>query len=237
MTPQRINITLNDRLIVKYLAIFALFLTLFSIYGAVILHLYGRSLWIDLVNYLFNTNREGNVSSFFSALLLLISSVLLGLIYRFHKDEKSAFSTQWLVLTLGFCLMSFDEAVSVHELLVKPVRKILELQVLGPLYYAWVVPAMFLVSLLALYFYRFILHLPAQTRMQFLLSAFLFLGGCIGFEMVGGWYVEQFGMQSLTYIAIVSFEESFEMAGIILFIHSLLAYMKMQNMRFKLQAI
>ena len=55
--------------------------------------------------------------------------------------------------------------------------------------------------------------------------------------MLGGWYVEQFGMQSLTYIAIVSFEESFEMAGIILFIHSLLAYMKMQNMRFKLQAI
>ena len=237
MDIQPVLLPLNGRNLVYYLSLFAIFLVLGSLYGDVGTLLFGHSWSVDLAKYLVGTSREGNISSFFSAVLLLMSACLLGMIYLFKKQDKDTFATQWLVLTLGFFLMSFDEAVSIHELMVTPMRKLLALQVYGVLYYAWVVPALVLVAGLALYFYRFMLHLPTQTCGMFVFSALLFLGGCIGFEMLGGWHVEQFGLKNLTYIAVVTLEESFEMAGIILFIHSLMLYMKKQNMRFNLQAI
>jgi hypothetical protein len=92
---------------------------------------------------------------------------------------------------------------------------------LGIFYYAWVIPGIALVFFLGCYFYSFLLRLPTKTRLRFLISAILYLGGCIGFELIGGKYTELYGDQSLTYALITTVEESLEMSGLIVFIWEL----------------
>lgn len=237
MTPQRINITLNDRLIVKYLAIFAIFLVLLSLYGGIGHLLYGRSLSVDFARYMMNTEREGNLSSYFTALLLLGAAALLSVIYFFHRLTNDIYSRKWLVLAIGFLLMSFDEAISIHELLIMPTRKLIAMNTYGIFHFTWVIPALILIVILGLYFLRFLLHLAPQTRWQFVFAAALFLGGCVGFEMLGGWCAEQYGFNHLSYIACTNTEEAMEMSGIILFIKSLFTYIKKLAITMEIETI
>ncbi len=56
------------------------------------------------------------------------------------------------------------------------------------------------------------------------MAATLYVGGAIGFELIGGRYSELHGAQNLTYSMIATTEESLEMAGVIFFIRALLVY-------------
>jgi hypothetical protein len=93
------------------------------------------------------------------------------------------------------------------------------------LYYSWVIPGIPLVLALALIFVRFLSRLSGATRFWFLLAAFLYLGGSIGFELIGGAYEELYGRKNLTYNMLATVEESLELAGLIIFIYALLAYL------------
>ncbi len=101
-------------------------------------------------------------------------------------------------------------------------------QEFGFFYYAWIIPGMLLVAVFALVFLRFWWNLPRRTRWIFLLAAGLYLLGSIGFEMLGGRYAEFRSTTNLTYSLITLFEESLEMAGIILFIWGLLIHLQEQ---------
>ena len=120
--------------------------------------------------------------------------------------------------------MAFDEIASVHERLIEPMRTLLGKENLGVFYFAWVVPAIFLVMFLGIYFVMFLVNLPSRTRTNFMIAAFLFLGGSIGLEMVSAKFSEINGLETLTYTVLATIEESCEIAGVILFIHGLLAY-------------
>lgn len=120
--------------------------------------------------------------------------------------------------------MTIDEAFSYHERLLGPFRNLLGDALPSAFYYAWVVPAIVLVLLLALFFARFLMRLPAKTRHAFLLAGALYIGGSIGFEMIGGHYVASGGPEDLTYYLVTSAEEALEMAGAIVFIWALLTY-------------
>lgn len=87
------------------------------------------------------------------------------------------------------------------------------------------IPGAALVFLLRLFYLKFLLRLPAKTRFRFVLAATLYLGGCLGFEFIGGWYAEANGVQSLTYNLITTVEKSLEMMGLIVFIRALLIYL------------
>ena len=50
------------------------------------------------------------------------------------------------------------------------------------------------------------------------------LGGAVGIELVSGYYAGKFGTDNLGFNMLASVEEVLEMLGLILFIHSLLAY-------------
>ena len=65
-------------------------------------------------NRLFNLDGEYNPSSWFSALLLAAAALVC--VVAFHHDRRAA-SGRWLwwVLAAGFCYASFDEAMVVHE--------------------------------------------------------------------------------------------------------------------------
>ncbi|NJR71316.1 MAG: hypothetical protein HC771_23860 [Synechococcales cyanobacterium CRU_2_2] len=107
-----------------------------------------------------------------------------------------------------------DELMSIHEIFIEPVRG--ALNVSGVFYYAWIIPAnRFGLALFSAVF-RFWLSLLTPVRLLFGLAAALFLGGSIGMEMVGGYYVS-IAQPDWIYRLIHHGEEFLEMAGISVF--------------------
>ena len=119
--------------------------------------------------------------------------------------------------------MALDEGLGFHELLTIPLRW--RLDATGPLFFAWVIPAIVLVALIGLFYCRFLLSLPSRSRRLFILAAAVYIGGVLGMEMVGSNYYYQYG-KTLTYGIIASIEEVFEMTGIVIFIYALLDHLE-----------
>ena len=168
---------------------------------------------------LFDFDTEKNIPTFYSSLALMLCSVLLLII--FIKQRKPGYPhLHWLGLAVIFLFLSIDEAISIHERSIEPLREILGTS--GLLYYAWVIPySLGLIVLLALYF-GFLLNLPKKIRDLFILSGVVFVSGALGIEMIGGLYTELHGTNNLTYSLITTCEEFLEMLGIVIFIYALL---------------
>lgn len=172
---------------------------------------------------LFNLDKEKNIPTFFSTFLLLFAALLLGVITILKRNQTASYVSHWALLSFGFFFMAADEASGLHEKFIRPTRELLGDGNLGVFYFTWVIPAIALVLVLALFFLRFLLHLPPKTRRSFLIAATIYLGGAIGFELIGGRIVELHG-QILPYKIVVTVEESLEMTGIIIFIWTLLVF-------------
>lgn len=221
MTANRI--TLNPFSIVLVLGKIALFVVVLSTVGQLVSMFTGHHRLLGLVP-LFYLDRENNLPSYFSMLLLLLASAILVVITILEKKRAGDYLMHWAVLALGFFYMSIDEVIQLHEVLVLPVRKLLGNHYGSIFYFSWVVPAFVLVIFLALYFFKFLLYLSVKTRQTFLISAFIYLTGVLGVETIGGYHTWLHGTQNLTYLVLITVEESFEMVGIIMFIWSLLEY-------------
>ena len=238
------QITLNPFVITRTLGALAFLIVLFSIAGQFSKHILGHDVLKGFVS-LFYVDHEQNIPTFFSVLLLLFASSLLAIITLLEVKLRAPHASKWAILSFGFLCMAYDEAFSVHERLTLPVRTLLGDDNLGIFYYAWVIPAIALVFVLGLFFIKFLLNLPAITRFSFLIAATIYLGGAIGIELIGGRYDELYRYKfnelygyNFTYSMIATVEESLEMAGIIVFIHSLLSYCsdKYKEVRFKLDS-
>ena len=223
MPTENAQISLNPSAIVRILGAVA-FLTIFaSIGGQLSKFLLGHSYVKGLVP-LFNLNRERNIPTFFSLLLMVTAALLLAVIAVLNGKQKTHDASKWAILSFGFLYMAYDEAFEIHERLTAPVRALLGSGNLGIFYYAWVIPGIVVVLVVALFFARFVLRLPAIIRRTFLMAAALYVGGSIGFELVGGAYAELHGSNNLTYNIISTAEESLEIAGLIVFLWALLKY-------------
>jgi hypothetical protein len=216
-------ISLNPGLVARTLGILAFFLVVASIAGQLISYITGDDRLYGFVS-LFNVDAEHNIPTFFTVFLLLSAALLLSVITVLERNRRASHVLHWAILSFGFLLMAIDELVSIHERLIKPIRKLLGDGNLGVFYFAWVILGIALILFLAWFFLRFWLRLPAKTRLTFFMAAVIYIGGSIGFEMIGGRYAELHGLEDLTYKMIATAEESLEMAGIILFIRGLLAY-------------
>lgn len=173
---------------------------------------------------IFSADVELNIPNFFSMLLMLSASVLLALITILRKKQKADYLTHWAILSFGFLFMAFDEIVSAHEKLVEPTRAFLGGENLGVFYFAWVVPGIALILFLAFFYLRFWWNLPPKTRRAFLIAGAIYVGGAIGMELIGGRHYEIYGAKNITYIVITTIEEGLEMAGLVIFISALTAY-------------
>ncbi|WAK03623.1 hypothetical protein [Methylobacter sp. YRD-M1] len=216
-------ISLNPGLIARTLGVLAFLLVIASIAGQLMSYITGDGRLYGFVS-LFNVDAEHNIPTFFTVFLLLSAALLLSVITILEKYRRASHVSHWLILSFGFLFMAIDELVSIHERLIKPIRNLLGDGNLGVFYFAWVILGIALILFLAWFFLRFWLHLPAKTRLTFFMAAVLYVGGSIGFEMIGGRYAELHGLEDLTYKMIATAEESLEMAGIILFIRGLLVY-------------
>ena len=170
---------------------------------------------------LLDFDREANIPTFFSALILLSCSLLLVYIYRISNMHK-IHRTYWLLLSLIFAFLAIDEFAVIHEKLIDILRP--EYNATGYMYYTWVLPYGIAVIIFGIFSIPFLTKLPFEIRKLFMYSAFLFLFGALGMEMLGGQQAEKFGIYTLTYIFFYSVEELCEMLGISLFIYALLTY-------------
>lgn len=224
------ELTLTPRSVARMLAIVAAALVTISTVALVATSMAGRNpREVRLAQWVY-VDAERNLPTAFSTLLLLSAAVLLALITILERRRTREGTLHWAVLSAGFALMGVDEAWAFHERLNEPVRALLGGRgQLGIYYYAWVVPAIVLVALLGLLFARFLWRLPAATRTAFVVAAALYLGGAIGIELIEGRYDEVHGDRNLVSGLVATLEEALEMAGVIVFIHALLAYLSQRH--------
>lgn len=172
--------------------------------------------------YLFALDQEKDFPTFFSSLILLISSFLLALIAICKKKGGDRYHPSWSGLSVIFLYLSMDETIELHERL-SPIFKAI-FNTSGLLTYAWVIPyGVFLVIFMIAYF-KFTMNLPSLTRKRFVLAGAIYVFGAVVVDMLGGHYRETYG-NGVVYHLYTTMEEVLEMGGIVLFIHALMEYM------------
>ena len=168
----------------------------------------------------FFVNDENNVPAWYSSSALLLASILLGIIGYTKKTAGDQYAFHWKALAIIFLFLSVDEAASLHEALNDVLYGLFPTK--GYFYFIWVIPAMAFVLVLLLVNLRFLAHLPAKTRYQFLIAGTIFIFGAIGLEMMAGPYENNY--DSIGLVFLITVEEFFEMIGIVFFIYALCSY-------------
>lgn len=171
---------------------------------------------------LFALQQEGNVPAFFASLQLLLAAALLAWTALIMSHRGDRFSLHWRGLSLVFLLLSIDESCSIHELMIIPLHDLLDGAASGLLYWPWVLPGMAFVLALAVLYFRWFIALDPRSMRLFAVSAIVFLSGAIGVEMFEARHVEINDTDNFGYAFYVWFEETFELVGVLVFIHGLL---------------
>ncbi len=175
----------------------------------------------------FDVDLEGNIPTWFTSSLLLICSILLASIAGDRKNKRDRYALHWAILSVIFLLMSLDEAASIHELTIEPLRDALGTR--SFLFFPWVIPGTAFVIIFLITYRKFIFDLPGYTRRLFILAGALYLLGVIAMEMISGYYADKHGIRGdMVYMILVNLEELLEMSGIVVFMHALLTYMSSQ---------
>ncbi|MFC7505894.1 hypothetical protein [Nocardioides sp. GCM10030258] len=168
----------------------------------------------------FDLNAEGNLAAWFSSFLLICSAALCLLVAQVRRLRQEAIAGRWAILSAFLLVMAIDETAQLHDMASRPLRNGLGLD-FGVLYFAWLIPALLIVGGAAFYFAPVVRNLSDAIRPQLIVAVVVYLAGAVGFEMVGGSVVDE-GRQSLTYLAVMTLEESLEILGGFLFLTALL---------------
>lgn len=172
----------------------------------------------------FDLGMEPSIPAWYSSIALLCCAVLLATIGLSHRKQNRPFAIHWLVLSLIFVLLSIDECVMFHEMLIRPLRERFDTH--GIFYFPWLIPGAVFVGVVGICYFRFLRHLAPRTRSMFVAAAATFVGGAIGLELVAGVVIEKHGVAATGHIVSQFFEESLEMLGVLVFIFALLDYIR-----------
>lgn len=181
--------------------------------------------FIDSFQRLFLLNGEANIPAWYSSLLLFSSALLLAMITSLERIARGKRVWEWSALTLIFVYLSCDESAMIHEMAIKPLRTVLDKQ--GLFYSTWAIFAIPLVFVFVLIYLRFLASLDAKIRRRFLASGAIYVSGAIGIEILAGFFLELYGTENIMYLVSFSFEELFEMVGIVVFINTLLLHLSL----------
>jgi hypothetical protein len=209
------------RRVVPWLLAIVGFLVVASLGTQIARYVLGHEYLLGFV-YFFDVDQEANLPTWFSAIDLLLASAILSGIAVAKRRQNDRFALHWTVLALVFFGLSIDEAAVIHEISIDPLRDTFQLD--GALHYAWVIPGAIFAVAFGAFMLRFLLSLPPGTRDAFIGAGALYVGGTIGVEMVSALWASAHGEANLTYNAIVTVEESFEMLGVVAFVGALLEY-------------
>lgn len=197
-----------------------------SVLGQILTRGLGASLPFGLVP-LFDVDQERSIPTFFSALLLAFSALLFALIGRAERGLRRSDHRYWYVLMGGFLLMAFDEAAHIHEEINAMLKSIPS--GIGTLENPWALVAIAPIMVLGALFLGFLGRIPKSTRRHLLVAAALYLTGVIVIELLDGAYAQAYGAANLAYAVLVTIEEAFEMAGIIVLNRGLLLHLAAES--------
>jgi hypothetical protein len=179
---------------------------------------------------LLDLNEERSFGTAYSVGLLSVTAVLLlilAIAARKRSGAQARDARWWGGLAAIFGFMSADEAAGIHEALMIPLRKALHSS--GLLYFAWVVPYAALVLATALLYTRFLLRIPREVAVRFVIAGIIFVGGAVGMELIAGRLIELTGYdyRSLPMELEYLVEETMEMVGAAYFLTALLRYVEL----------
>jgi hypothetical protein len=171
---------------------------------------------------LFDFDIEGNIPTLYSACAMLFSASLLWFIAQLPQRDRDGTRKYWAGLSLIMAYLAVDEGAMIHENLSNFLEDYMVAE--GFFYFLWIVPYGLASIALAAVYLRFVWALPSRTRKIFIASGSLFLAGAIGIEMFGARAADLYGTASISYCVLYTFEEFFEMTGIVVFIYGLLIH-------------
>lgn len=215
------EVSFNLKKIVKILVVVIVILTAMSLAGQIYKYHGGRDRY--LVRF-FDLDGEWNLPTFYQSSSLLFCSFMLAIIALGMRRKGSPFYNHWRFLSFIFILLALDETVQLHEQIITPLRNLLHAG--GFFYYAWVVPESIFVVVFFIAYLKFLIQLSNKNRWLFMISGGLYVFGALGWELIGGYYAEAFGKTSLTYALLTDAEELFEMIGILIFLYTLMNFIK-----------
>jgi hypothetical protein len=174
--------------------------------------------FVELIDF----DYESNLPSFYSMFAIIICSGVLFMIAHGKRITRQPYSFQWEILAWIFLYLGLDEGLALHE----DVGDLMEIFITasGYLYFPWVIPYSILVGILAVFYFRFLLHLPRPTMVRFIIAGGLFLTGAVGLEIISANEADTYGTTSITYSVLYTLEELCEMIAMVLFLRALLEY-------------
>jgi spermidine synthase len=223
----QLAIPINAQKVARILTMIALCLALVSIGATYIEELVGaENADPALLNLLwtFGVDQEESIPTWFSASILLGCAGLLSVIAMAKRADQDRYARHWMGLAIIFLYLSMDEGAALHELTTGPLRDLFGAT--GVIFFAWVIVGVPLALIFVLVYLRFLFHLPTNIRNLFVLAGMMYVGGAVVIEGINSnlWYLNN--GSTLFYSAITSVEEFFEMTGVIVFIYTLLSYIK-----------
>jgi len=178
------------------------------------LHIDPENDWL----WLFSLSYEGNIPTWYSSSLLVLSAALLVVATLQALQTNASHVWHWGFMAVVMAYVSMDEFIGFHE-------HAGVIEGTGIFYFSWVIPGAIVVAILALVYFRFLLHLPDDTRRAFLIAGMVFIGGALGVELVLGLWTETHTRHNLGYGLIDFVEESMEILGVTLFVLALIDHL------------
>lgn len=166
-----------------------------------------------------NLDTEHNIASWWSSSLMLVSALIMLAFTKVEKGRGLYQSTIWVPMAAVFFLLSLDESASFHESFIAPLRGLLGLD--GIFYFAWVIPAFFVLIAFGLFILRRFLALPRAIQAQFAVAGTIYVCGALGMELIGGWLTASGLKPSAYYSVSIIIEEGMEIIGLTVFFASL----------------
>lgn len=172
---------------------------------------------------LFHLDLEYNIPSLYSAVGILTNGLILFYIARIATSVGNTDAKYWKAMGWVFVYLSVDELASIHEHLDSIVMHFFGESVKHSGSPFWVLPIMVLLVLLGLYFIRFYLRLPLETKIHFCIAGVVYISGAVGVEILGNPQDEQ-SLSGLARALYSTLEETMEMVGMVLFLRAQLSY-------------
>ncbi|MFB3902554.1 MAG: hypothetical protein ACE15E_03815 [Acidobacteriota bacterium] len=209
--------------VVSFLAVVMVMLTLLSVASQIVLFFVNNGKTALRINRVIDVNCEGNLPTWFSSALLLLTALLLIACAQTERRRGSGYVRYWTILAGIFVFLSADETAQFHDKSIKPLRRALGAD--GIFYFTWVIPGILFVAAVGLWSLRFLASLDRRTRNRFLLAGSVYISGSLIMEMVDGVWASRHGM-NFFYFLLTDLEELLEMTGVLVFMHAILRFLE-----------
>ena len=151
---------------------------------------------------IFDLDSEESFGTYFSSIILLFAGLLILIKYKFLSKFEKKWRFHWIILGLGFCLMSMEEIVGIHELINTYSKDVY-----------WTISSLYLLIPIGIYYLPFIWHYKGRLSTMLLVSGVIYVSGAIITE---SFIIED--TYSLGYNMKTTLEECLEMLGVIMLI-------------------